>query len=193
MADNAVNNGSKTSVVRMILSLAVVGIISGVTLVFVYNYSMPKIEINTKAETEKAIRDIFPGTVQIKKTAEEGVFQAEDKDGKLLGYAVLAEGNGYQGTIKMIIGVDAGLSKMSGMEVLESQETPGLGAEIAGEKFRKQFNGLSITHQIEYVKNQKPQQPYQIESVTGATISSSAVVNILNERLEEIRKVLKGK
>jgi electron transport complex protein RnfG len=93
----------------------------------------------------------------------------------------------------MIIGVDAGLSKMSGMEVLESQETPGLGAEIACEQFRKQFNGLAITHPIEYVKNQKPQQPYQIESITGATISSSAVVNILNKRIEEIRKVLKGK
>jgi len=189
MADNA----SKTGVLRMILALAAVGILSGIVLVFVYNYAMPKIMVNARAETEKAIRDIFPGTVQIKKTAEKGVFKAEGKGGKLLGYAVLADGNGYQGEIKMIIGLDAGVSKMEGMEVLESQETPGLGAEIAGGKFRKQFDGLSVTHPIEYVKNQKALEPYQVESITGATISSSAVVNILNDRIEEVRKVLKGK
>ncbi|NQT32544.1 MAG: FMN-binding protein [Candidatus Omnitrophica bacterium] len=180
------------SVVRMIVALAIVGTVSGAALVLVYNYSMPKIKVNMKADTERAIKDIFPQTDKIQNTKEEGVFKAVDSSGKLLGYAFLAEGNGYQGTIKMIAGVDGSITTMNGMEVLESQETPGLGAEIADDKFRKQFNGLSLSHEIEYVKNEKPQQPYEIEAITGATISSRSVVHILNKRIGEIRKALKG-
>jgi len=171
----------------MIVALTLVGVVSGVSLVFVYNYAVPKIRINTNADTERAIKNIFPGTTQIKKAKEEGVFEVFDATGKLLGYAFLAEGNGYQGIINLIVGADTKFTSMEGMEVLESQETPGLGAEIASDSFRKQFVGLSLAHPIEYVKNEKPQTNYQIEAITGATISSRAVVNILNKRIEEIR------
>ena len=105
----------------------------------------------------------------------------------------MPEGNGYQGLIKMVVGVDSQIKTMKGMEVLESQETPGLGAEIAVDPFKAQFSGLPITHQIEYVKNEKPTEPYEIEAITGATISSRAVVNILNKKIEQVRKEIKGK
>ena len=191
MADRVFNNMWKSSVVKMISALTVVGVISGATLVFIYKYSFPKIQMNIKTETEKAVKNIFPQTANIEKTDMEGVSRVLDSDKKLLGYVFLAEGNGYQGAIKLIVGVDTKLSTMKGMEVLESQETPGLGAEIAGDKFRSQFAGLPLTHAIEYVKNEKPQKPYQIEAITGATISSRAVVNILNKRIKEVRKGLK--
>ncbi len=183
----------KSSVVKIILSLTLVGMVSGSLLVSVYNYAMPKIKTNVRAGTEKAIKNIFPETEEIKNTKEEGVFRAVGENGKFLGYAILAEGNGYQGIIKLIVGVNEDMSEMTGMEVLESQETPGLGAEIAGEAFRKQFEGLSLKHAMEYLKNQKPQEPYQIEAITGATISSRAVVNLLNERLDSVREKLKLK
>jgi Na+-translocating ferredoxin:NAD+ oxidoreductase subunit G len=178
----------KSDFVKMVTALATVGILSGVSLVFVYNYSMPKIKANVNAATEQGIRSIFPDAHTIDKTKLDGVFQAKDAEGKLVGYAFTAEGNGYQGTIKMIAGITPDLSKMTGMEVLESQETPGLGAEIAEKPFREQFDGLDAAGAIEYVKNQKPEKPNQIEAVTGATISSRAVVNILNKRIEDIRK-----
>ncbi len=177
---------------RIIASLAVVGIISGTVLVFVYNYASPKIKINMSNETEKAIKNIFPGTDKVKKSKEAGVYVAEDSSGKMLGYAFIAEGNGYQGLIKLIVGADSGITELKGMEVLESSETPGLGAEIASSSFRDQFNGLKLDHAIEYVKNEKPQEDYQIEALTGATISSRAVVNILNKRIDEVRKNIKG-
>ncbi len=106
----------------------------------------------------------------------------------MLGYAFLAEGNGYQGTIKMIVGVDIDISEIKGMEVLESQETPGLGAEIATRDFRKKFDGLPLAHKIEYVKNKKPDKPYQIEAITGATISSKAVVKIINDGVVKLKE-----
>ncbi|MFH1395468.1 MAG: RnfABCDGE type electron transport complex subunit G [Candidatus Omnitrophota bacterium] len=191
MAKNKVTLIFQNSVFKMIFSLAIVGIFSGAVLVFVYNYAMPKIKINVKSETEKAIKNIFPKVDKIKKMKDE-VFQVMDSRDKLLGYAFIAEGNGYQGAIQLIVGVDPDISKINGMEVLESQETPGLGAEIAGKDFRKQFEGLSIAQDIEYVKNQKPQKPNQIEAITGATISSRAVVNIINKTVDAVRKEIKG-
>ncbi len=180
------------TVVKMIIALTLVGVVSGATLVMVYNATIDKIKFNVNQAQDRAIREIFKDADKIEETKEEGVFKVTDKEGKLLGYAFTAEGNGYQGIIKMIAGVDPEFTKLNGMEVIESQETPGLGAEIAGTPFRSQFEGLSITHPIEYVKNQKPVEPYQIEAITGATISSRAVVNILNIRIGEIKKVLRG-
>ena len=182
----------KSDFVKMVTALAAVGIFSGAALVFVYNYAMPKIKVNVSKETDSAIKNIFPGTTSITKTKDKGVYKVTGTEGKEAGYAFIAEGNGYQGLIKLIVGVDSELTTLKGMEVLESQETPGLGAEIAASPFKDQFNGLPVKHPIEYVKNQKPTEPYQIEAITGATISSRAVVNILNKKIAEMRKVLKG-
>lgn len=176
----------KNSVVNIISALVIVGMISGYALVYVYKYATPKIKENAEKETKKAISNIFPGTITIEK--EKDMFKAINDKGQTLGYAFLAEGNGYQGTIKLIAGMDQDMKKLEGFEVLESQETPGLGAEICGNNFTEQFKGLPLKKKIEYVKNKKPEKDNQIEAITGATISSRAVVNILNKKIEEFKK-----
>lgn len=192
MENNFFKNILKNSVVQMITALTAVGVISGVTLVFVYVYAMPKIEVNIKNATDQAIKDIFPDASTIESADEKNIYEVKGAGGSLIGYAFLAQGNGYQGTIKLIVGVNPEITSQKGMEVLESQETPGLGAEIMSKKFKDQFVDLPLVHAIEYVKNQKPEKDYEIEAITGATISSRAVVNILNKRISEIRKLLKG-
>ena len=187
----------QSTFVKMVSALVAVGVLSGAALWVVYDYSTPKIKKNLQNESQKAVKNLFPqmDKSQVMKNTGKGpdaVIKVLDANGKLLGYAFNAEGNGYQGLIKVIAGLSPDLSKLQGIEILESQETPGLGAEIASQSFRQQFVGLSVTHEIEYVKNQKPSQPYEIEAITGATISSRAVVALLNKRLEEVRKVLKG-
>ena len=180
-----------SDVFKMVTALAAVGVISAVLLVFVYNYSIPKINENVNKATQEGIRNIFPEADKVDQTSMDGVYEVKDKSGKDLGYAFTAVGNGYQGPIQLIAGVNPDMTTMTGMEVLESQETPGLGAEIAGD-FSKQFSGLSITNDIEYIKNKKPEEPNQVEAITGATISSRAVVNILNQRVQELRGQIKG-
>jgi len=191
MAENNTAKNGMLNVLRMIAALAIVGAVAGAALVFVYTYAIPRIKVNVSNETQKEIKNIFPGAVRIEKTDEKDVYKVIGKDAAPAGYAFIAEGNGYQGIIKLIVGVDTAITTMKGIAVLESQETPGLGAEIATPSFRDQFKGLALTHDVEYVKNRKPDKPYEIEAITGATISSRAVVNILNKRIDEIRKVLK--
>jgi electron transport complex protein RnfG len=75
------------------------------------------------------------------------------------------------------------------MKVLESHETPGLGTKIDTDAaFRANFEALEvkvdasgngITNPVELVKHGKKTQGWEIEAITGATISSRAITSIL--------------
>ncbi|MFC1576642.1 FMN-binding protein [Candidatus Omnitrophota bacterium] len=174
---------------KMIIVLTAVGLISGATLVFTYKYASPLIKNNKRKEIESAIFSIYPSAKNYdKKTVHEKmIFEVKDGSGKLLGYAFLAKGNGYQGTIKLMAGISTDFKTVKGIEILESQETPGLGQEIASDKFRSQFKGLKTEPEITYIKNKKPEKRNEIQAVTGATISSRAVVSILNETIDKLK------
>ena len=88
--------------------------------------------------------------------------------------------------------VDEGVSELLGIEVIESSETPGLGAKINEDSFKGQFRGLGILAPIQYTKGDVVAKN-QIKAITGATISSKAVVNIINKRIDELRKVIAEK
>jgi len=159
----------------MILVLAVVGLVSGTSLAFMYKYAMPRIEKNQKEELKQAIFEVFAEAEDYEViTKEDKVFyKALGRGNKLLGYAFIAEGNGYQGNIKIMVGLKKDLKTLSGIKVLESVETPGLGGEITGEDFRKQFKNLSVSSFD------------QVQAITAATVSSKAVVKIINEKINE--------
>jgi len=71
------------------------------------------------------------------------------------------------------------------MRVLESRETPGLGDRIQSDAdFRARFQGLSVplasdgarlAHPIEFVRHGARRKPWQVDGITGATVSSQAV------------------
>ena len=78
---------------------------------------------------------------------------------------------------------------LTGMEILESTETPGLGGEIAGEDFRKQFINLKTSPKIICVK-EKTTGEYKVQAITAATISSKSVVNIINTKIEKVKAIV---
>ena len=178
---------------KMIIVLTVVGLVSGAALVLMFNYTDPLIKSNQESETKAALFKIFPDAKNYKEVGEgeDMYFTMHDETGKVLGYAFIAEGNGYQGIIKLMAGIEPDLVTMKGIEVLESQETPGLGQEITTEKFESQFIGLKTSPSITYVKNKKPSKPNEIEAITGATISSRSVVSILNNEIEKLKGKIK--
>ena len=171
----------------MIIVLTVIGLVSGGILAVVYNWALPKIELNLIRETDAAIFKVLPETKSYKKIAKDDLtyFECFDKKGGRVGTAILCKGNGYQGEIKLMIGVNTDLSKFTGMTILEQVETPGLGAKIAEKKFENQFKELATKPPIEYVKAKAPEKPNEIQAITGATISSRAVVNIINKTVKQ--------
>jgi len=195
----------------MILTLSIVGIISGAALVGVYQYTHPLIEKNKEEALQRAIfevlpeakdydvityntitKEVLPREKDYRSTTEEEkvVYKGLDSSGALIGYALEGEGAGYQGVIKIMIGIDPDLNNTIGIEILESVETPGLGAKITSPWFKDQFNNLKILPLVELIKNKLPFKPNQVQAITGATISSQAVVDIVNKTLKQAREIL---
>jgi len=179
---------------RMILVLTVVGVFSGLSLVYMARYAEPHIARHKQEAIQEAIGRVLPGVVRAEEVHRDGLilYRGIDASGKLVGYAFITQGPGYQGTIQLMVGVSPDLSELTGMEVLESVETPGLGARITKPEFQGQFRGLKALPGIGYVKAGRKPAPNEITAITGATISSRSVVNIVNRGLEEVRRIIKA-
>ena len=177
--------------VRMVVVLVAVGLVSGSVLVCVYNYASPIIKDNEEKALKEAIFRVLLEAETYQEITIEGVtvYKCLDRDGDNIGYAFTASGNGYQGKIELMAALDKDLRRMGGIEILESSETPGLGSEIGEPFFKAQFRGLSVMPRITFTKGPLSEDN-QIQAITGATISTRAVVEILNRKIEKVRKAL---
>jgi len=177
---------------KMIVVLVTVSLVSGAALVFVYNYAQPQIVANQEKQLKEAIFKVLPGAKTYETITKDGeeIYIGKNARGNVVGYAFLAKGSGYQGEILIIAGLKPGLDKIIGIEILKSVETPGLGGMIRSDDFKDEFKGLLTTPKISLVKG-APEQPNEVQAITGATVSSKAVVNILDGKIKKIRVLLK--
>lgn len=178
-------------VIHMMVTLTVIGIISGAILSELNGWAAPKIEANRKAETERAIFVVQSDASEYIRVGEIDfeLYEVFDENNNSIGYALPCEGNGFQGKIRLIVGIDKELKNLLGLEVLEQVETPGLGTKVTEYPFTTQFVNLKVNPEIEWVKGAKPQNPNEIQAITGATISSKAVVRIINEGIRKLKTV----
>jgi electron transport complex protein RnfG len=174
---------------QMILALTGVMVLSGLVLASVSGALSPRIEANRRQALARSLSSIFdevedPEFTEID-AGDRPIWRAES-DGELLGYAVRMEASGYGGPIQLLVGVSPDMTKLLGIAVAESTETPGLGARIQEDSFQNQFEGLDAKQRIIPVKNQEPDpERNEIQALSGATISTNAVVNALNRALPE--------
>lgn len=174
--------------IKVVLVLTIVSLVSGGLLSLADKCFRQKIADNqTKAVTD-GILAIESKTAKTEKI-EENLYKIFDQNDDLIGYAVLTKGQGYQGPIKILYCVDKDSTKLLGIEIIDSTETPGLGAKIKDKDFRDQLKDLSIEREITYTKA-KIETAGQIKAITGATISSKAVVNIINNSIKKIKEKL---
>lgn len=192
---------------RLVTTLAAAGLISGLVLVAVYLLTAPRIERNRQEALRRAVFRVLPdaasftglapseGRLVPAESAEDGelVYEGRDADGRVVGHAVPAEGPGFMDTVSLLYGIDTRRGVIVGMQVLQSRETPGLGDKIAHDPaFLANFAALSYAPTIEPVKRGEKTAPNQVDCITGATISSEAVVDILNRSTTRWLPVLDG-
>ncbi len=178
------------SMVKMIATLAFAGLASGLSIVGIYELTLPRITANKEAALRAAVLEVLPGATKLQALAwaealsvspDGEIYGGYDDAGSLVGYAVPAGGPGFQDTIQLLFGYDADRSRVVGMTVLESRETPGLGDGIYKDMdFVDQFRDLVVDPKPELVKG-GASEPWQVDAITGATISSKAVVNIVGD------------
>ena len=197
---------------RLIATLGIAGLLSGIILVSSYLFTLPVIQANRAKALQEAIYRVLPGTTRFQPLIMEGdrlisasgeentgdqeaprVFAGYDEEGTLTGFAISAEEPGFQDLIGGIFGFDPAGAAIIGFEVLESKETPGLGDKIIKDAdFQANFSRLSVDPEIVAVKSGARQNPNEVEAITGATISSKAVVRLLNKGLAEWRPLLEA-
>lgn len=181
---------------RMILALTCVGLISSGFLAGVGILTKEKIAFNIQQEIERAIRTVVPGTVVSEKLYEERaftVYAGKSEDGSLVGYAVYASGTGFQDTITMMFGTDIEVKKLTRLTILKQTETPGLGANIEREDlFLRFWEDRDIQTDLTLHKpaagSPNELTSTEINTITGATISSEAVLKIVNLSLEKLKE-----
>jgi Na+-translocating ferredoxin:NAD+ oxidoreductase subunit G len=183
---------------RLVATLTFAGMLSGLLLATTYAVTLPTIEANAAEALRQAVFQVVPGTVSMQKLVLQGerfvladgseakaaiaVYAAYGFDGHFLGYAIPGQGPGFQDTIKLLYGYDPAKQIVVGMQVLDSRETPGLGDKILKDPaFAAEFSTLAALPEIVVVKHGTGVKPNEVDGITGATISSKAVVRILNE------------
>ena len=177
---------------KMIAVLTAIALASGGILAYTYVSAIDSIEKNNEEAKKRAVAKVLPGVQEYKevKIDKHTSYFIGRKDGEVIGYAVLTEGSGFQGMIKLMVGFDRDVTKITGLEILENVETPGLGNRITEDWFKEQFKDRMP--ELCVVKGRKPENEHEIMAITGATISSKAVTKIVNQAFEKLKKALGG-
>ena len=197
MTDGANKDTAAPSSLRLVLTLAIAGLLSGIAIIGIYETTLPTITANKARELREAVFKVLPGVSQMQALVhregalvvvaepakdEPVVYGGYDEQGGFVGYAMPGAGPGFQDTIKLLYGYKPGEQIIVGMEILESRETPGLGDKIYKDAdFVSEFDALSVEPEIVTVKKGTGSQPNEVDAITGATISAKAVVRIINE------------
>ncbi len=127
------------------------------------------------------------------KTVKTDIYKATDADGNTIGFAYIAEGPGFADKIKLVIAVDKKFEKFYGFKVLASNETPGFGDKIKDEYYNNQYAGAPFGD-FELVKTGDDKKiDSEIVAISGATVSSEAVVKIFNSYTDKVQEKLQAK
>lgn len=163
------------------------------------NEALEKVpELVLGADTLSKIQDkqqqlkITSHQIAVKKPAKTAYYSVYETvvNGKREGWVVKSKGQGYADKIELLVGVDAGAEKITGLYILDQKETPGLGNKISETKWRGQFAGKETRLPLRATKA-GAKTPEEINAVSGATISSTSVCAIVNTAMVDLRDKLK--
>lgn len=194
----------------MIRTLTLIATISGLLVVLVVELTRPLIAENQRIAIEQAIFQVLPEAEQWREyrldndklvSAEESpegmaIYAGFDQHGKLTGIATEAVAQGYADTIRLLYGYNPICECVTGIKILKSSETPGLGDKIFTDlAFIANFKALvarlngdqsALENAIVSVKHGHKTERWQIDSISGATVSSRAVARALDSSTQYI-------
>jgi len=168
----------------ILLSLCFGGVLAGVQIGL-----SQRIADNKLAETMGQIPQLVPGAEEAASREDEVAGQRVYRayaGGEQIGWVIPCGGQGFADRIELLVGVDVAAEKITGLYVLEQKETPGLGNKIVEDGWRSQFAGKTTMRGLAVTKA-GAKTDSEIDAVTGATISSESVCQIVNQSLEKMR------
>lgn len=194
-----------TTAWQMYRAIVGIGAFCAVLIVGVYVATAPQIKINQERFLAAAIAEVLPAAVltrgvaldelgtlgPVEENAALPTFLGYDDDGNLVGAVMTAQDMGYQDIVRVLYAYTFATQAITGMKVLESKETPGLGDKVEKEPHflanfealdaRVAADGSGLANEIITVKQGQKTEPWQLDGITGATITSVAIGKILND------------
>lgn len=195
----------------MLRTLAGIATLSGLLVVLVFKLTQPIIAENERVLTEQAVFEVLPGAAAKADftLTEQGlvrgpagdaggipVYAGYTADGRLRGVAFPGAARGYQDLIQFLFGYDPACECIVGSKVLRSTETPGLGDKIDSDpEFLRNFEaldarlnpqGTALANPIELVKHGTKRAPWEIDGISGATISGKAMARAVNDAAQRV-------
>jgi H+/Na+-translocating ferredoxin:NAD+ oxidoreductase subunit G len=186
---------------KLITLMTAAGAIAGLLIVTAYQATLPRIEQH-KGEVERAaVQEVLaaPRSLDtlylyngalVKRlpagTSAKGLeklYLGYDASGKRVGFALSGTGNGFQDPITIMFGYNPATHKLIAMKVVSNKETPGLGNKIESDSAF--INGFAaVAAPLTGVKKDRGKtSPNDVVMITGATISSRAVIRIINDAI----------
>ena len=176
---------------KLVITLTIIGIISALALTFVYEWTTPYIEKHAAKAREEAVFTVIPGAESYEEVNKNGTtFYEGYKSNQMVGVALIVEGAGFQGMIKLMVGADPVNGEINAIKILNHQETPGLGAKITGDSYKSNFKNKPFGD-YEVIKREAT-EANQVEAIAGATISSEKVTNIVEKAIKKIQSAYGG-
>ena len=168
-------------IVKLALRLFIFALVASVLLAVTNEVTKGPIEQQKLASKMAALNTVLPGCEyeQIEyegisdDSALDEIFIGKNADGSIKGYALTANPQGYGGEIPITLGVSEG-GYVTQVYVGSLQETQGLGSRVGDDAFKEQF--IAIAADPDTLRD-------DVDTIAGATISSSAFVNAVQEML----------
>lgn len=185
---------------KMIRTLGVVSLMCGILIVVTDVNTRARIRTNQETIMRDSVAELLPGiqkqiiyNIQPSGNLEiaQGIqgdaprlFAGYDAGGRLLGVVVETSDRGYADVISAMYAYDPDKKIVTGFKVVDMRETPGLGSRIGTDPdFNANFKALDASedHPIATVKHGTKKNPWEIDAISGATISSRAVGRALQK------------
>ncbi len=166
------------NIIKMAVTLAFVGCLSGLLLTGLNLWTTPIMEANAQQQQLELLQQFFPEVEATKQEDVEGiiydvVFDSEDE---FLGVMALAQTEGYGGTISYYLAVGKyGLTE--GVYIMGHSETPGIGCLITEPDFQEQIIGIDVNESFVIGED--------VDVVTGATVTTEAFWGSVKKVIEE--------
>ncbi len=166
-----------------IISVTVVVFIAVALLGLTDTLVRDKIEWQKEQKIQRMLYEIFPNMTE--HTLEDDIYMIYSDEAEI-SFAFLAVGKGYGGLIDILVGLE-NETTIKGITIVSHLESPGLGARITESSFREQFIGVNIADVA------LRQKGGEIDAITGASISSGAVVDAIRATVMEKVKSLENR
>jgi electron transport complex protein RnfG len=200
---------SMSNAIRMVRVLGIVSLLCGVFIAGTHISTLNRIRHNQEVILRESVAELLPGVTKqviygvepsgaltiLPGIEESGTrfFAGYDASGKFLGVVIEASGRGYADVISAMYSYSPQQKIITGFKVIDMKETPGLGSRIGTDRdFLSNFKALdaSLGHPITVVKHGTKKSPWEIDAISGATISSRAVGRMLEASVTQMAPII---